>query len=38
MGLIDIPIMNQRWSGAKGLDVQLNNKKCKIRKREKKIQ
>ena len=37
MGLIDIPIMNQRWFGAKGLDVQLNNKKCKIRKVKKKF-
>ena len=37
MGLIDIPIMNQRWSGAKGLDVRLNDKKCKIRKEKKKF-
>ena len=35
MGLIDIPIMNERWSGGKGLDVGLNNKKCKIIKEKK---
>jgi len=37
IGLIDIPIMNQRWFGAKGFGVKLNNKKCKIKKVKKKF-
>ena len=30
LGIIDIPIMNQRWHGAKGLGVKFNNKRCKL--------
>ena len=37
IGLIDIPIMNQRWFGAKGFGVQFNSKKCKIKKVKKKF-
>ena len=29
IGLIDIPILNQRWFGGKKLGVKFNNKKCK---------
>ena len=29
IGLIDIPILNQRWFGGEKLGVKLNNKKCK---------
>ena len=37
LGLIDIPIMNQRWHGAKKLGVKLNNKKCKLQNYQKKF-
>ena len=29
IGLIDIPILNQRWFGGEKLGVKLNNQKCK---------
>ena len=37
IGVIDIPIMNQRWYGGKKLGVKLNGKKCKINSEKKKF-
>ena len=37
LGLIDIPIMNQRWHGAKGFGIQFNNKKCKLQNYQKNL-
>jgi len=35
IGVIDIPIMNQRWYGGKKLGVKLNGKKCEINRKKK---
>ena len=37
IGVIDIPIMNQRWYGGKKLGVKLNGKKCEINNEKKKF-
>ena len=37
IGVIDIPIMNQRWYGGKKLGIKLNGKKCKINSEKKKF-
>ena len=37
LGIIDIPILNQRWSGGKKIGVRLNNKKCDPFRKKKKI-
>ena len=37
IGVIDIPILNQRWHGGIGLGVRMNDKTCKYKKKNQKL-
>jgi len=37
IGIIDMPILNQRWSGGELLGVKMNNKHCRYLKKKKKL-
>ena len=37
IGIIDMPILNQRWYGGEGFGVKMNGKKCKYVKKKKKL-
>ncbi len=37
LGVIDMPLLNQRWYGGAGLGVKMNNRRCKYKKKKSEI-